>query len=91
MTHEEIKDKLKTLRDSFDENINAWGLIQHTIDYIDMLVGATEILQRALDTAREHITKDTAKEILDEVAKHYGGAWLVELYKKYGVEVSDND
>lgn len=28
----------------------------------------------------------TAKEILDEVSKHYGGAWLVELYKKYGVE-----
>ena len=31
--------------------------------------------------------KDTAKEILDEVSKHFGGAWLVELYKRYGVEV----
>lgn len=31
--------------------------------------------------------KDTAKEILDEVSKHYGGAWLVELYNRYGVEV----
>lgn len=29
---------------------------------------------------------DTAREILDEVSKHYGGAWLVELYKKYGLE-----
>lgn len=31
--------------------------------------------------------KGTAKEILDEVSKHYGGAWLVELYNRYGVEV----
>ena len=30
---------------------------------------------------------DTAREILDEISKHYGGAWLVELYKKYGLEV----
>ena len=30
---------------------------------------------------------DTAREILDEVSRHFGGAWLVELYKKYGVEV----
>ena len=35
----------------------------------------------------EQAVKDTAKEILDEVSKHYGGAWLVELYKKYSVEV----
>ena len=28
----------------------------------------------------------TAREILDEVSKHYGGKWLVDLYKKYGVE-----
>ena len=34
----------------------------------------------------EVAVKDTAREILDEVSKHYGGAWLVELYKKYGVE-----
>lgn len=30
---------------------------------------------------------DTAREILDEVSRHFGGAWLVKLYKKYGVEV----
>lgn len=34
---------------------------------------------------KEQAVKDTAKEILDEVSKHYGGAWLVELYKRYGV------
>lgn len=34
----------------------------------------------------EAAEKETAKRVLDEVSKHYGGAWLVELYKKYGVE-----
>ena len=29
---------------------------------------------------------DTAKEILDEVSRHFGGAWLTELYKKYGIQ-----
>ena len=33
----------------------------------------------------EKAVKDTAKEILDEVSKHFGGKWLVELYKKYGL------
>lgn len=27
-----------------------------------------------------------AKEIIDEVSRHVGGAWLIELCKKYGVE-----
>ena len=35
----------------------------------------------------ETAEKETAKKILDEVSKHYGGAWLVELCKKYDVEV----
>lgn len=36
----------------------------------------------------EQAVKDTAKEILDEASKHFGGKWLVELYKKYGLEWS---
>ena len=32
---------------------------------------------------------DTAREILDEVSQHFGGAWLVKLYKKYGVEIEE--
>lgn len=36
---------------------------------------------------KDEIRKETAKEILDKVSRHYGGAWLVELYKEYGVEV----
>lgn len=35
----------------------------------------------------DRVRRETAQEILDEVSKHYGGAWLIELYKKYGVEV----
>lgn len=35
----------------------------------------------------EAARKQIAKEILEEVSKHYGGVWLVELYKRYGVEV----
>lgn len=35
----------------------------------------------------EEVRKETAKEILEVVSKHYGGAWLIELYKEYGVEI----
>lgn len=34
----------------------------------------------------EKVRKETAKEILDEVSRHFGGAWLAELYKKYGIQ-----
>lgn len=37
----------------------------------------------------ETAEKETAKKVLDEVSKHYGGAWLVELYKKYSVEAAE--
>lgn len=41
--------------------------------------------QQGLNEMRELVKPEIAKEILDEVSTHYGGAWLVELYKKYGV------
>ena len=34
----------------------------------------------------EKVRNETAREILDEVSKHFGGRWLVELYKKYGLD-----
>lgn len=40
-----------------------------------------------LEERDDKASKETAKEILDKVSKHYGGAWLVELYKEYGLEV----
>ena len=45
----------------------------------------TELLEKVVEKTK----KETAREILDEVSRHYGGAWLVELYKKYGVEVEE--
>lgn len=33
----------------------------------------------------KQIQQETAKDILDEVSKYFGGKWLVELYKKYGL------
>lgn len=46
---------------------------------------ADNAYQQGLNEMRELVKPEIAKEILDEVSKHYGGAWLVELYKKYGV------
>ena len=37
----------------------------------------------------EQARKETAREILNEVSKHYGGAWLVALYKQYGLDLED--
>lgn len=44
---------------------------------------------RVLDNERENARKQTAGEILNDVSKHYGGSWLVALYKKYGLEVDN--
>ncbi len=41
--------------------------------------------QQGLNEMRELVKPEIAKEILNEVSKHYGGAWLVELYEKYGI------
>ena len=37
----------------------------------------------------EQALKETVEKILEEVSKHYGGAWLVELYEKFGVEIKE--
>lgn len=72
----------------------------YPLDYVNSLEKETERLsaenallsknadnayQQGLNEMRELVKPEIAKEILDEVSKHYGGAWLVELYKKYGV------
>lgn len=50
--------------------------------------GAREYAKRCFKAGYRK-QSDTAREILDEVSRHFGGAWLVELYKKYGVEVEE--
>lgn len=42
-----------------------------------------------LEETEKRVRQETAKEILYNVGNHYSGAWLVELYKKYGFEVEE--
>ena len=57
------------------------------------MVNSFVITKKGIETMANRLgyrkESDTAREILDEVSKHYGGAWLVELYKKYGVDLGD--
>lgn len=50
---------------------------------------ANILIAKRLIAAGYRKQSDTAREILDEVSQHFGGAWLVELYKKYGMEVEE--
>lgn len=67
------------------------GAVPVTIQYVQAPANETEarIEAKALIAAGYRKQRETAREILDEVSRHYGGAWLVELYKKYGVEVEE--
>lgn len=81
MEYGELKYKLTSFRDSFDENKSAWSLVQHTIDYIDMLIGVNETLRKDLDIANiivekeveitDNIRKNTAKDILQNLDTIY--------------------
>lgn len=57
----------------------------------DTLCKKEEYIKGLIELGKEKqdIRNETAREILDEVSKHYGGSWLVALYKKYGVEVEE--
>ena len=55
-------------------------------EYIGSTYCFDKIRAERLYNAGYRKESETAREILDEVSKHYGGAWLVELYKKYGLE-----
>lgn len=46
-----------------------------------------ELIVQNLINAGYGNVKQAVKDVLDEVSKHYGGSWLVELYKKYDLEV----
>ena len=50
-------------------------------------VQVMRMARQTYDACLKQTRKETAKEILDKVSRHYGGAWLVELYKEYGLEV----
>ena len=42
-------------------------------------------LEDKIENGELYDRKETAREILDEVSRHYGGRQLVDLYKKYGL------
>ena len=65
-----------------DEKIEEMAEIMYGVEAFEL-----ETLAEALYNAGYRKESDTAREILDEVSKHYGGDWLVELYKKYGVDL----
>lgn len=55
----------------------------------DMILNNDRFFNReatAIYNAGYRKESDTAREILDEVSKHFGGKWLVDLYKKYGLD-----
>ena len=82
--HKENDELLGKIERLTKENSNV-------ISMNDALYREKAELQKQVDELKEeryYTEQDTAREILDEVSKHFGGKWLVELYKKYGLEWS---
>lgn len=80
-------DKAESLKGLIDEMVNLTQIESKDLDEYFTYNTTQGGKMNILSIVRKQAVKDTAKEILDEVSKHYGGAWLVELYKRYGVEV----
>ena len=96
---ERLTEELDLANETIDRNNKRYERVsierQKALDRVDYLEDAlldkirrNEELITAIKQAEQQSVKDTAKEILDEVSKHFGGKWLVELYKKYGLEWS---
>lgn len=52
-------------------------------------INCVSCLAKQLASMRYRKEKAVAREILDEVSKHYGGKWLVDLYLKYRILVEE--
>ena len=87
LTKEELAQRNKEIKELKIANNNLIFQLQCHDDEVIRLGKENGKLRFERDFAQKIVSKKTAKEILDEVSKHYGGGWLVELYKKYGVEV----
>lgn len=59
----------------------------------DMPDKQTFLMYKAAKTEREEaieqIRRDTAKKILDRIRGLFGGGWLSELYREYGLEMDE--
>ena len=90
------KKELKSIAEyQQGSNMERWRIIQEKDKTIAEQKEEIERLKIDIKTEKnwgkiqtKQAVKNTAKEILDEVSKHFGGKWLVELYKKYGLEWS---
>ena len=79
----QIEEMAKVISDTWLVNLDGDTFdVCEFLDKVDIESIATELYSQGYRNCKE-----TAKEILDKVSKHYGGAWLVELYKEYGLEV----
>lgn len=80
-------DEVVVKKAQFESLVNEYkGL---TIKY-DRVVDELRLCKDANETIKQNyiiVKQETAREILDKVSKKFGGSWLVELYKEYGVEV----
>ena len=96
---ERLTEELDLANETIDRNNKRYERVsierQKALDRVDYLEDAVldkirrnEELITAIKQAKQQAVKDTAREILDEVSKHFGGRWLVELYKKYGLDWS---
>ncbi len=79
--NEDMHGEIMSLRAYIDNHEEIWKSNAHIEN--ERFV---KNMQNVLEIEKEQIYKDTAKKILDEVSKHVGGGWLVELYEKYGLE-----
>lgn len=68
-----------------DINGNEQPLCELTALDTDNLIGHLCELEDKIESSELCDRKETAREILDEVSRHYGGRQLVDLYKKYGL------
>lgn len=80
--NEDMHGELMSLRAYIDNHEEVWKSNAEAENkrFVDNMKNVLEI-------EKEQACKDTAKEILDEICKHVGGGWLVEIYRKYGIEV----
>lgn len=65
------------------------------VQFADMPEKRSFLLFEAAETEREKETKAieraTAKKILDRVHQLFGGGWLSELYREYGIDLEDEN
>ena len=87
-TNAELRQEIERLKEEKKTLVWINQSLKKQVDELKQENSILSVTVELQDNAIEQAVKDAAKEILDEVSKHFGGKWLVELYKKYGLEWS---